>query len=154
MTTQANTLIDCSADPIDQPGLVVIEHRKGGILTIEDIARIELYVSQKEYNGRTDWHIDGTFIRKEIEELQLPVLNANVLDFLLENQECIPEAWKKQDLGVHFWGTIYHQPLNSCPISDTSIFVRKLIFHKFWRSSTSLIGWPWSREYNPAAILR
>jgi|GEM_PF-1102615 len=39
---------------------------------------------------------------------QLPVLNANVLDWLLENQENIPEEWKGKE--IYFWGTTYRHP--------------------------------------------
>lgn len=37
-----------------------------------------------------------------------PVLNASVLDFLLERPHLIPSSWKAAL--VHFWGTVYRDP--------------------------------------------
>jgi hypothetical protein len=37
-----------------------------------------------------------------------PVLNASVLDFLLERPHLIPPSWKAAL--VHFWGTVYRDP--------------------------------------------
>jgi hypothetical protein len=51
---------------------------------------------------------------KEIEEY-FPdfenCLNANILDYLLENQELIPESWK--NIIVFFLGTQYYDPLGN-----------------------------------------
>jgi hypothetical protein len=33
------------------------------------------------------------------------VLNANVLDYLLDHEEIIPEEWKGKY--IYFWGTVY-----------------------------------------------
>lgn len=46
-----------------------------------------------------------------------PVLNANVLDYLLARQELIPAEWKGK--AVFFWGAIYRYP-------DGNLCVRRL----------------------------
>jgi len=55
------------------------------------------------------------------------------LDALLENQELIPESWKKDEQGntryIFFWGTIYRRG------SGGRLYVRSLCFHDggwFW----------------------
>lgn len=96
--TPASHLVDCDADPvISYDGWTVEEHRKGGMV---DVAKLGLYLSDKQKSG----FINGTDLREELKTK--PVLNANVLDYLMKHQELIPEEWKQYD-GVFFWGTIY-----------------------------------------------
>lgn len=95
-------VIDCDADPFVPDGWKVEEHQKGGKLTF-DASRIELYLSDSQKN-RTD--IKGEEHRKEL--AGKPVLNANVLHYLLAHPELIPEDWKGKD--VFFWGTIHRLP--------------------------------------------
>ncbi len=105
-------LIDCDADPDPDlsilKGWTVVEHRKDGVLKWDPVEQGKekcLYLSKRQRNGRV---IGGNDLRKEIEGK--PVLNANVLDWLLkeENQHLIPEFWKSKV--VFFWGTIYRDP--------------------------------------------
>ena len=96
---QPRYFIDCDADPFLPDSWKVEEHRKGGSLEW-DSAKIRLYLSEGQKNGKT---IEGNKLRKELEGK--PVLNANVLDWLLAHPEFIPEEWKGK--AVFFWGTIY-----------------------------------------------
>ena len=72
--------------------------------------------------------IEGNDLRKEI--VSPLVLNANVLDWLLDHPELIPEEWK--DFYIFFWGTIYRY-------SEDSFSVRYLC----WSNSKWcwFLGW-------------
>ena len=54
-------------------------------------------------------HIEFNKLHEEL--VEKPLLNANVLDYLLFNPVLIPEEWKRDDQGntlcICFWGTIY-----------------------------------------------
>ncbi|MGC2459144.1 MAG: hypothetical protein WA435_14245 [Gallionellaceae bacterium] len=92
-------VIDCAADQPVRKGWAIEEHRNGGNL-IWDAAQVELYLSQSQKAGK--W-INGHELRKKL--VRKPVLNANVLDYLLVHQSLIPKEWKGKV--VFFWGTIY-----------------------------------------------
>jgi len=93
-------IIDCDANPFLPVGWKGIEsHKKGGMLEWNP-TKVKLYLSPNQQDGKT---IKGHNLRKELENE--PVLNANVLDYLLAHPELIPEEWKEKY--VYFWGTIY-----------------------------------------------
>lgn len=92
-------VIDCDYAPyVPYSAWKVEEHRKDGQLNF-DASKIGLYLSvdQKKVG------INGRSLRQEL--TGKPVLNAKVLDFLLENPHLIPKEWKGKH--VCFWGTIY-----------------------------------------------
>lgn len=105
----AQHLIDCDADPFVPSGWKVESHKKGGQFAF-DPAKIKLHLSPNQRGGK---FIEGNKLRKEL--VNEPVLNANVLDFLLKNPNLIPEEWKKDASGntryIFFWGTIYRRSL-------------------------------------------
>ena len=80
----------------------------------------------------------------------MPVLNANLLDYLYEHPELIPESWKKDASGntryMFFWGTV-------CRSSGGHLYVRCL----YWYDGR----WDWSIYWlgnvfvgsNPAVVL-
>ncbi len=113
-------LIDCDADPFILSGLTVVEHKKGGLWKWNPL--LTLHLVEKQEKGT----ISGDDLRKELSDL--PVLNANVLDYLWEHPDLIPENWKGKV--VFFWGTIYGG-------SDGKLYVRYL----FWDGSR------WFRYY-------
>ncbi len=91
-------IIDCDVQPFIPKGWRIDEHRKGGQLEWSS-AKILLYtpeVQEVEY-------IFGNALRKELTGKR--VLNACVLDYLLDNPHLIPEEWKNKR--VFFWGTVY-----------------------------------------------
>jgi hypothetical protein len=91
--------INCDADPFIPGGWKVEEHKKGGQLKW-DPKKVSLYLPKRQQNGKV---IGGNELREELKDQ--PVLNANVLDYLLANPHLIPEEWKNKY--VFFWGTIY-----------------------------------------------
>ncbi len=92
-------IINCDEDPFLPEGWKVDNHKKGGQLEW-DPAKVRLHLSPNQQNGKS---IRGDELYKELENE--PVLNANVLDYLLAHQELIPDEWKGKY--VFFWGTIY-----------------------------------------------
>lgn len=129
--------IDCDKQPkILYDGWKIEEHKKMGKL-VWDPENIELYLSE---NQKTEW-IHGNELRKELEDK--PVLNACVLDYLLEHQNLIPDSWKGKY--VFFWGTIYRN-------SYGRLCVRCLYWGDGeWRWSDGWLGSGWSVN-NPAAL--
>lgn len=92
--------IDCDADPFVPEGYKVEAHKKYGMLDL-DLTKIPLFLSQKQKTGIRMVH--GNDLSSEL--LNKSVLNANVLDYLLEHSEFIPREWKSKR--IFFWGTIY-----------------------------------------------
>ncbi len=117
---EAEHVIDCNADPFVPEGWTVEEHQKGGSFKW-DPAQVQLYLSELQL---IDGVIKGNALRKEL--AGKPVLNANVLDYLLAHPRLIPEEWKKNSEGcilfIFFWGTIYRDP-------DGHLCVRCLCWH-------------------------
>jgi len=129
-------LIDCDAAPFVPPGMTVEKHVKGGFWKFNP-KKILLYLSRKQKKEL----ISGNDLQKDLEGK--PVLNANVLDWLLAHPEFIPENWKGKL--IFFWGTIYRS-------SGGSLCVRYL----GWDGTR----WDWDYNYldynfnssNPAAL--
>ena len=135
-------VIDCDANPFTPSGWKVEEHQKGGQFKF-DASQIEFYLSAAQKKG----HIESNKLRKEL--AGKPVLNANVLDYLLAHTELIPENWKKDENGntryIFFWGTIYRN-------SDGYLCVRYLYWYDdrwFWVSSWLDNDW---FDDDPAAL--
>lgn len=116
-------LIDCDANPFIPDGWSVEEHKKGGMFKFNP-EKISLHLSKKQKKGS----IKGKNLRKEL--ANQPVLNANVLEYLLAHPELIPEEWK--DKYIFFWGTIYRS-------SDGYSHVRCL----YWDGSK----WDWFYDW-------
>ncbi|MDD5397270.1 MAG: hypothetical protein PHW24_04440 [Candidatus Moranbacteria bacterium] len=108
---QIRHIIDCDADPFVPDGWKIEKHLKGGKFEW-NADKVSLYLSKEQEGGSA---IEGNKLRKKLEKM--PVLNANVLDYLLKNPQLIPEDWKGK--AVFFWGTIYR-------CSDGSLCVRYL----------------------------
>ena len=99
-------IIDCDADPFVPPGLKVESHHKCGQLEWRE-GLFGLYFSELQGSSSA---VCGDKLLEELKDK--PVLNANVLDYLLKNPQLIPEEWKSK--AVFFWGTIYCDP-DDCP---------------------------------------
>lgn len=99
-------------------GRAMLEKRADGLYI--DGKKILLHRSERQMNGK---FVVGHELRKELDGK--PVLNACIQDFLMANQEFIPEDWKKDDAGntiyIFFWGTIFRD-------ADGSLCVRCLYF--------------------------
>src|SRR4051812_5109537 len=91
MTTTLNHtqhVIDLDANPFVPNNWKVEEHKKGGQFKWNP-ASIRFHLSPNQQNGKV---IEGNKLRKEL--ANEPVLNANILDYLLAHPELIPEEWK------------------------------------------------------------
>ncbi len=137
----SHTFIDCDTQPYLPEGWTVEEHQRGGMFTWDKEAqRDALYLSngQVERSG-----IEGNELRKELTEKSIPVLNANVLDYLLANPHLIPEEWKGRY--VFFWGTVYGR-------RDGRLCVRYLYWDDGeWNWSSYRLGIDFS-SHRPAAV--
>lgn len=117
-----NHIIDCDKAPlILYDGWKVEEHIKGGQFAWNP-EKVKLFLSvNQKYDTSTS--MKGEELRKELKDQ--PVVNANVLDYLLDHPNLIPEEWKVEEKGktryVFFWGTIYRDP-------EDDLFVRYLSF--------------------------
>lgn len=107
--------IDLDAAPrIPYDGWNVESHTKGGQFHWNK-DKVKLHLSPNQMDGKA---IEGNKLRKEL--AGLPVMNANVLDYLLDHPHLIPEEWKGN--AVFFWGTIYRNP-------DGRLYVRYLVWN-------------------------
>lgn len=138
-------IIDCDADPFVPSGWTVESHKKGGQFAFNP-AKIRFHLSSNQQGGK---YTRGNELRKEL--ANEPVLNANVLDYLLKNPHLIPDEWKKDASGntryIFFWGTIYRRS------SSGDLCVRCLYFRDGrWRWRCSWLGRVWY-GFGPAAVL-
>ena len=136
-------LIDCDSDPFVPNGWKVEEHQKGGAFKF-DAAQVQLYLDKGQQKGG---YIEGNKLRKLL--AGKPVLNANVLDYLLKHPELIPDDWKKDSSGntryIFFWGSIYRS-------SGGYLCVRYLCWGGGrWRWGARWLGDVWSGD-GPAAL--
>lgn len=132
-----NHIINTDAAPFIPDGWKVEEHKKMGQL-IWDPSKLSLYLSKKQQGGC----IEGNKLRKELEGK--PVMNANVLDYLLANPTLIPEEWKGK--AIYFWGTIYRD-------YDGYLYVRYLCWCDVrWDWSCPWLDGAW--DDNEPALLR
>lgn len=152
----AEHIVDLEKDPYISSVLLnnakVDEHRGEGVVRIKkmndglyiDDRKIILYLSKKQIDGDC---ISGRELREKMSDK--PVVNANVLDFLLKHPELIPDDWKARC--IFFWGTIYRDTLGWN--------VRCLVWesagagpHKWYsRLSGSL---DWHNFLRPSAVLK
>jgi len=82
-------IIDLDADPFVPEGWKAEEHQKGGQFNW-DASKVSLYLSDAQKSGKC---IEGNKLREEL--AGKPVLNANVLDYLLANPHLLPRSGKK-----------------------------------------------------------
>ena len=78
-------VIDLDAAPFIPDGWKVEKHQKGGSFKW-DPKKVSLYLSKQQKEGSS---INGKDLQKKLGDE--PVLNANVLDYLLANKHLIPE---------------------------------------------------------------
>ncbi len=126
-------------DTDNEPAKCQLPNRVKGIFTW-DPTKVTLHLSKRQ---KGDKRITGNDLRKEL--AKKPVLNANVLDWLLKpkNQHLIPEEWKGK--AVFFWGTVYRH-------SDGNLYVRYLYWNDgkwFWSHYWLEHDW---NAHNPAAL--
>ncbi len=135
-------VIDCDAQPFVPDGWSVEEHQKGGSFKWDKgNQRSALYLSKGQAGSS---YIEGNKLRKELADKGIPVLNANVLDYLRINQHLIPEEWKGKY--VFFWGTVYRN-------RHGNLCVRCLCWGDGrWDWSYRWLGRGWDGNGRPAAV--
>ncbi len=138
-------IIDCDTDP-DPPdrlydgGWVVAEHQKRG-LWMWNSSVIDLYFAYSKCAGRI---VPGHEVRIKLGTKS--VLNANVLDYLLKNQQLLPQDLKKDKegrvLNIFFWGTVYRRSDALKPY-----YVRYLYWNgEMWECSQRSLDDAWGRN--------
>jgi hypothetical protein len=134
-TTSVVHVIDCDVSPfVPDKRWKVVSHRQHGLFEWNQDAISFLTLGfrvtvEKGHRLTADWMIGKYWV--DLEKLKArieasPVLNANVLDYLILHPELIPDKWKKER-GIIFYGTIY----NFC--GDCARFLR-------WRAGK----WDWN----------
>jgi hypothetical protein len=108
-----NCVIDTDAEPHIPKGFKIHSHKKIGKISF-DPSRVNFHVSEKQKKGDS---IEGYELYEELKNR--PTINACVLDFLLKNQDMIPEKWKERDENgciefILFLGTVYSGRGNLC----------------------------------------
>ncbi|MFA6593655.1 MAG: hypothetical protein WCT16_00160 [Candidatus Buchananbacteria bacterium] len=135
---------DATIEKHARQGKISIEKRFDGLYI--NGQKVVLYRSTRQINGQS---IIGYELRRELDGQ--PVLSASVLDFLLANQEYIPEEWKEKDekgnvIFIFFWGTIFRS-------SGGNLYVRYL----YWGGSQWYELYYWLDSgflgSDPAAVL-
>jgi hypothetical protein len=131
--------VDLAAVPqLPFPTALIASHETGTVVSIE--TRPDgLYVGEKKVvlfcSERQTAGVQGPELFAELEGK--PVLNANVLHFLIQNPEFIPigPEWKKQGEGegdeimIYFWGTLFGHPNGD-----------HCVAHMEWNG----VSWKWS----------
>lgn len=133
-----NHIIDCDSDPRIPYDLWKVEsHIKGGQLKWNK-DKVKLHLSVDQLEGKS---IIGYRIRNELKNFS--VMNANVLDYLLDYPQFIPKEWKESR--VFFFGTIYRHP-------QGALCVRCLLwFGGNWREDHNWLKFAWQGR-NPALV--
>lgn len=133
-------VIDCDAKPLVPEGWTVEEHRRYRKLAW-DATKVQLYLSWRQKGEGYLGFIKGRTLQKELKDR--PVLNANVLDWLLGHTHLIPEEWK--DKWVYFWGTIYRDRFGDLRVRYLRWYDGRWWGHHDW------IAFDWDDEC-PAAV--
>ncbi len=134
---QVKHVIDCDADPFCPDGFKVEKHRKGGQLEW-GVSKIQFYLLKGQRDG--SWVYDNELLKELTDK---PLLNANVLDYLLKNPHLIPKEWESKY--VFFRGTIYRD-------SGDDLVVRCLHWHgDEWGWNCARLG-GYFRGDGPAAL--
>jgi len=154
MTDHLHATLDLAAEPrLPFPTAFIASHKPDGVVAVErrpdglyvDAKKVVLFRSELQTDG-----VQGPQLYDEL--FEKAVLNANVLQFLIQNPEFIPESpdWKKQgeeaDVMIYFWGTLFGHPNGDHCVS-----------HMEWNGAS----WTWScssiqnwwLENQPAALL-
>ena len=130
-------VINLDADPSTPDGWKVESHTKGGHFTF-DPSQVVLQLDSGQQNGKS---IKGTELRSKLKDV--PVMNANMLDWYLANPQHISEEWKGKY--VFFWGTIYRD-------RDGSLCVRCLCWSGGqWYWGDDWLGHDWDSD-DPALV--
>jgi len=113
MVVNTGVRIDCRMDPAVPDGGWWIYKHMGIPEVLWDTTRVERWRSELQKSHPHDKEepaIPGNEIYERVEQ-DNGLVNAALLDYLLEHQELIPGDWK--DSKTYFWGTLYQHPLGT-----------------------------------------
>jgi len=134
-------VVDLDAVPFIPEGWAVESHQQGGQFVFD--------ASQLKLCRAADQRIGEQFIggrKLWLETENWPVVNANILDFLLANPHLIPEDWKGKS--VFFWGTVYRE------LDYKNLCVRYLYWNDVqWQWKFHYMSYVWD-GHNPALVFR
>ncbi len=159
-------MVDVYASAAEIEGYEIVSHVSQGNMKLTsdnenvflDCKKIDLFLHEGQQGLM---FISGHSLRTELASKS--VLNSNILDFLLEHKELIPESWKNAANGhtqdIIFWGTIYRKLDYKDPRGDGNHFrsgdlrVRCLRWEdgQWFGDFRNLVGGIWN--YAPAAVL-
>jgi MoxR-like ATPase len=120
----------------------------GTIEWSKEVYKDSLFLSPEQIAKKS---IKGEKLLESIKKEKIPVLNASVLDYLLEHKDEIPEEWKEKmpdgrTKYIYFWGTIFRG-------SDGDRLVRSLDWDgSDWDDDGSWLGHDWA-DNEPAVRL-
>lgn len=154
MTCKA-LMVVCSSYPLLFPekGLAVSQQ-----FSYEDFRwspeKVVLYTCNGQ-NAETKAHD----LREKLFKTEQKIASACVLEFFLENPDCIPEEWKKYRK-IYFWGTIYNTNVDASGTpgikGNDSFFVRFLAWNKregAWKCEFAFLNDEVGFADCPAAVL-
>lgn len=132
----ATNIVNLATAPFIPDGWKVEEHQLGPTeAKVEkkdsqlylDGKQVVLHFDENQQNGKV---LEGNKLRKKLKGQ--PVLNANLMDFLLkpENQHLIPEDWKGKY--IFFWGTIYRRSVGRLCVRYLCWFGDQWYWHYYW----------------------
>ena len=134
-----NLIIDYSKKP-KLFDFAIVSHPDRADMVEIDVSKIERTLVLK----KGEEYISGHETLKRLKKTKRILLDARVLEELLEHPELIPDEWKKGF--TYFWGTIFRD-------SDDDLYVRCLywsgvrwLWHSYW------LDFDW-HSHRPAASL-
>lgn len=119
-------------------GWAILEKRADGLYVNDQ--KVILHLSNHQMNGRS---LNAYDIRKN-----LTVLNANILDALVDNPHLIPEDWKKNKGYIFFLGTLYRGY-----DAHHHLYVRFLYLENgMWERGRTLLSYYYGGNYTTALL--
>jgi hypothetical protein len=120
---------DTGVLPFTPPGWSVEKHISCGLWQCNP-GTIGLFRSEKQKKK----YQEGSKLRKVIDAIKgKKLLNANVLDYLLDHPELIPESW--QNKHIFFWGTIYRYSGSRLCVRHLNWSISKWDWGAYWLGS-------------------
>lgn len=145
MTRLTQHIINCDSMPRFAPFVRGLKsHKKGGEI-IFDSSKIKLYNPICIESSKI---VSIESVLKKVKYSKNPaVLNANVLDYLLDNQEIIPDSWSDSwSDEIFFFGTVYR-----FTSGEPCIRTLQRCFGN-WRSQDKLLRFAWQGNYSVAML--
>lgn len=100
--------IDLDAHPYVPDGWQLVSYRKGGLFKVSS-DKVTLCWVEGQLEERQN--VKGELLLELYSRNRIPIFNSSLLDYLLVNQNLIPEKWKKDERGwplyILFLGSIF-----------------------------------------------